>query len=73
MNIDIYSDRAKQAVQDALATFTQGNGPTSGDELTFCTGLPTRVGVHGPTFPVPEGGALVVLDCDESGKPIKSQ
>lgn len=32
---DHLEPRAKQAVQDALASFTQGGGPTSGDELTF--------------------------------------
>jgi hypothetical protein len=32
---DRLEPRAKQAVQDALASFTQGSGPTSGDELTF--------------------------------------
>ena len=32
---DRLEPRARQAVQDALAAFTQGNGPTSGDELTF--------------------------------------
>jgi hypothetical protein len=32
---DRLEPRAKQAVQDALTSFIQGNGPTSGDELTF--------------------------------------
>lgn len=32
---DRLEPRARQAVQDALASFTQGNGPTSGDELTY--------------------------------------
>ena len=53
--------------------YHQGVDMEGGDKLAFYDDLPTRGGTQGPTVPVPEGGALVVLACDAQGKPIKPQ